>query len=143
MRMEHRVPRRMLLGLAAGLVAATALSACVLLLALLSGSDTVGRAAPMRVQAAVGAYYAALPAAGAAAGLLWPLGRSRLGAAIAGTLGALVLYGSIEAAKGELLPLGVGDAALLGVLALVVGVPAGLGYREIFGARGRPRKRRD
>jgi hypothetical protein len=132
----------MLLGLAAGTIAATALSAWVLLLAPPGGSRTVGRVAPISAHAAVAAYFAALPAAGALAGLLWPLGRSRPGAAVVGTLCALVRYGSIEAAKGTLFPMRALDAVTLGVLALVVGVPAGLGYREIFGVRGHPRRRR-
>ncbi len=134
--------RRLLLGIAAGVIAATALSVWALLLGLPTGSRSLGRPAPVSLPAIVGAYYAALPAAGAVAGLLWPLGRSRLGAAAGGVLCALVLYGSIEAARGTLLPLHALDAVVYGTLALAVGVPAGLGYRRIFGAHGRPRVRK-
>jgi hypothetical protein len=132
----------MLLGLAAGIATAAVLSAWVLVVGLLTGSRTLGRSAPLSIPAIIGAYFAALPAAGTLGGLLWPLGRSRLGAAAGGALCALMLYGSIEAAQGTLLPLRASHVAVYGILALAVGVPAGLGYRDMFGARGSPKRRR-
>ena len=127
--------RRARVGFAIGLAGATVCSAWV-----------VGAALLMRASAhsadlwrIVAAYYVAGAAAGTVSGALLsllPLGRGRVGAAACGVLGAAAVYGAIEAVKHRGRPWTAEDSAVLAFVAVAVGAPVGLAYRDMFVGRG-------
>jgi hypothetical protein len=138
--------RRIRIGVIVGFCTATALSAWVLCLALVSRSATLGGGTkPLDVRQVVAAYYAAGLACGVVGGALAPVRRWRVGAAIAGMMSAIALYGAIEVVRRWGQPWGGEDYAVLAILAVFFGIPVGLIYRDMFptgGASRRPGRRR-
>ena len=120
-------------GVTFGLVLATACSAWALVASLLAGSATVGPpGAEIHVATLVAAYYAGGLLCGAVAGLLLPLGRSPVGAAVGGAAAALPLYAAMYVARrGMALPTGADLAAVI-TAAMIVGGAAGVILRRVF-----------
>lgn len=109
-------------GVAWGAFYAALCSAWVLVGRALDGGQAVARHGTTAVRV-VALYWLIGPGAGATAGLLRPLSRTRLGSAAVGWLVGAVVYGGIGLAQDGPTPQVAGLAAALGLL---VGVPCAL-----------------
>ena len=113
-----------------GWLIATAFSLYVLILYALRGPAPF-EANETTLSATIAAYYAGLTASGIVLGLVLPLARWKLGAALLGFLALIPLYGvimfSLHGWNWDYR-----DTLATVIAALVVGAPVGLVYRSLF-----------
>ena len=116
-----------------GLLIATGFSAWVVTVYLRSGNAPFEKVGTT-LWAVILLYFCAAILIGPIVGLLLPLARTtRSGAALLGIVAAIPFYAMARITLEGFTSWTLGDALVILILALFVGVPVGLAYRRIFG----------
>ena len=125
----------------AGAVMGAVVAIVIVIIGLLNGSPLIAMRGGLQydwVTLAI-AYQAASFLGGLLVGLLQPLAKVKLGAAVIGAaVGALFGVGIHYSAR-PIEPWDTKQVALVALVALALGAPLGLSYREIFGRKQRRR----